>query len=257
MDYNYHTHTSRCGHATDNAEDYVLVAIENGIADMGFSEHVPYCLPKGTESGYRVPVAQAVEYCEEIKGLAEKYKDRIRIRVGFEAEYYPGHFEELLKQVKGYGAEYLIMGEHFIEPELEGVPHMNTRTEDVQLLRRYVDTVIEGMQTGKFTYVAHPDMMKFAGEKSVYQQEMRRLCIASRELEVPVEINFLGIRTQRNYPNEAFWEVAGEEQAPVTFGYDAHGACKAYDGESEAVALQMVEKYHLNYIGAAKIRSLV
>ena len=256
MNYNYHTHTSRCGHATDTPEEYVIVAMENGITDMGFSDHVPYRLPNGKESGHRVPVDQAVEYCEEIKGLAEKYKDRICIRVGFEVEYYPGHFEELLEQVKSYGAEYLIMGEHYIEPELEGVPHMNGRIDTVELLKRYVDTVIEGMGTGKFTYVAHPDMIRFEGDTQVYQQEMRRLCIASRELQIPLEINFLGIRTNRNYPNMAFWQVAGEEQAPVTFGYDSHGACKAYDGESEVVAMQMVETYHLNYIGAAKIRSL-
>ena len=30
MDYNYHTHTSRCGHATGSDEEYVKRAIEQG-----------------------------------------------------------------------------------------------------------------------------------------------------------------------------------------------------------------------------------
>ena len=58
MDYNYHTHTARCGHADGTEEAYILRAMENGITHMGFSEHAPFCFPDGYESYYRVPVAQ-------------------------------------------------------------------------------------------------------------------------------------------------------------------------------------------------------
>lgn len=37
--------------------------------------------------------------------------------------------------------------------------------------------------------------------------------VASRELNIPLEINFLGVRDNRIYPNEWFWEVAGRENA--------------------------------------------
>jgi len=257
MHYNYHTHTSRCGHASGTAEEYVIRAMENGITDMGFADHVPFRLEDGTESGYRVPISEAVSYCEEIRALGEKYKDRIRLRVGFESEYYQECFEEMLENAKAYGAEYLILGQHFIEPEREGVQHITVKTEDPIRLKQYVDSIIAGMKTGYFSYVAHPDVVRFTGEVAVYQKEMRRMCIAARELEVPLEINFLGIRDNRHYPNEAFWQVVGEEQAPVTFGFDAHDVASAYDSASLEKARVMVKKYHLNDIGAAKIRSLV
>lgn len=39
---NYHTHTSRCGHAVGEDEEYVINAIKSGIKVLGFSDHVPF-----------------------------------------------------------------------------------------------------------------------------------------------------------------------------------------------------------------------
>ena len=49
-------------------------------------------------------------------------------------------------------------------------------------------------------------------------------------------------------------QIAGEVGAPVTFGSDAHDPSDTYDGESVKKALEMVEKFGLNYIGEPKIR---
>lgn len=253
MDYNYHTHTYRCGHASGTAEEYIKRAIENGIKRMGFSDHMPLKLSDGTESGYRVPVCEGKNYCEEIKALREKYKSEIDIKVGFEMEYYAGHFDEMLKYAKDYGAEYVILGQHYIKPENEDAYHTYAPTEDVDFLKDYVASVISAMEKKVYTYVAHPDVFNFIGDVRLYQEEMRKLCIAAREMNVPLEINFLGIREGRNYPNSAFWEVAGEEKPPVTFGFDAHSVASAYDEESLAKATKMVDKYNLNYIGEPEL----
>ena len=107
-----------------------------------------------------------------------------------------------------------------------------------------------------FTYVAHPDIFNFIGDVSLYQEKIRKLCVASRETGVPLELNFLGIRDKRNYPNPDFWKVAGEEKSPVTFGFDSHDVFNAYDGESLKIAKEMVIKYNLNYIGKPKLISI-
>ncbi len=39
--YNYHTHTSRCGHAGGSDEEYVQAAIKAGYQILGFSDHAP------------------------------------------------------------------------------------------------------------------------------------------------------------------------------------------------------------------------
>ena len=115
MNYNYHTHTRWCDHATGEPNEYIERAIQNGIKYMGFSEHAPYEFPDGFRSHYRVAVEKASEYVTEIKKLALNYD--IEIKVGLEMEYYPSHFEKMLEIAKNSGAEYLILGQHYIYEE--------------------------------------------------------------------------------------------------------------------------------------------
>ena len=90
LDFNYHTHTYRCGHAVGEDEQYVINAIKLGIKKLGFSDHV--MLPSGFDQpGIRGSFAQLEDYLHSIRALKEKYKDQIEIFVGFEAEYYPPH----------------------------------------------------------------------------------------------------------------------------------------------------------------------
>lgn len=253
MNYNFHTHTTRSNHATGKDEEYIIRAVENGIKHMGFSDHIPLVFPDGKESHFRVPTSIAAEYCRDINLLGEKYKDKIDIIVGFEAEYYPEYFETQLKNAISYGGEYLILGQHYSLPENTGAKPSTTPSDSGEELKRYVDVVISAMKTGAFTYVAHPDIFNFVGSEEIYEREMTRLCAASREMNVPLEINFLGIRDSRNYPNNAFWKIAGKEKSPVTFGFDAHDPHNAYDGKSLIIAENMVKEYGLNYIGRPKI----
>jgi len=150
----------------------------------------------------------------------------------------------------------LILGHHFLRQEYPnglGVTRVNDNPED---LEEYVSNVVTAMETGVFTYVAHPDSFNFIGDEELYRKQMRRICVRARELNIPLEINFLGIRRGRHYPKELFWQVAGQEQSPVTFGYDAHDTSEAYDPDSLPIAMDMVKKYHLNYIGRPQLRPL-
>lgn len=257
MNYNYHTHTYRCSHATGTEEGYIKRAIENGIKYMGFSDHIPLVFPDNTESFYRIPLREVKDYFETIRALSKKYKDKIDIKVGFEMEYYPEYFDEMIKTAKNYGAQYLILGQHFVSPEHPDFEPSSAKTDSAYALKRYVSSVICAMQTKVFTYVAHPDLFNFVGDIGAYKQEMKKLCRASKELCIPLEINFLGIRDSRNYPNEVFWQIAGEEKSPVTFGFDAHDTMAAFDEESIEKAKKLVTKYNLNYIGKPELISIL
>ena len=39
---NYHTHTTRCGHAEGTEEEYILTALRCGFKVLGFSDHTPW-----------------------------------------------------------------------------------------------------------------------------------------------------------------------------------------------------------------------
>lgn len=171
-------------------------------------------------------------------------------------EFYEPFFETMVNNAISFGAEYLILGQHFLEEDLPGAFHSTKGTDSEALLEQYVRTVVSAMNTGVFTYVAHPDIFYFTGENTVYQKHMRNICIASREKDIPLEINFLGIREKRKYPFELFWEFAGEEGSPVTFGFDAHQPKDAGEQISFLKAMELVHRYQLNYIGKPKLRKL-
>ncbi len=256
MDYNYHTHTFRCYHATGTEDAYVDWSIENGIKFMGFSEHMPFKGPKGYEANFRMPERLAFDYRDKVKELKKKYRGKIDIKLGFEMEYYPNSFEHMLKKAIEYGAEYLILGQHFLDEEFLGGSYTGAKFDEKEDLEKYVLRVCEGMKTGVFTYVAHPDVFNYVGDITEYRNEMRKICVLSKKLNIPLEINFLGIRHKRRYPLNEFWKMAGEEGSPVTFGCDAHDAIGAYHKESLVKAKKLVKKYNLNYIGKPKLKRI-
>lgn len=253
MNYNYHTHTARCGHASGTERRYIENALAAGVTEIGFSEHAPLRFPDGHESGYRLPMALTRDYMDTLSALREEYRGRANILIGFEMEYYPLYFKDMLAFVKELGAEYLIIGQHFIDNEAMPQHATYTPSDSERSLNEYVNCIIDGIKTGVFTYIAHPDVFSFTGEGAVYDREMTRLCEAAKELDVPLEINFLGIRTNRRYPNDRFWEIAGKIGTPVTFGLDAHDELGAADVASLPRAMELIHKYNLNYIGAPKI----
>ncbi len=255
MTVNLHTHTYRCGHASGTEREYIERAIAGGIKLLGFSDHAPFLFPDGHESVFRVPVASAKEYMETISALREEYRDKIDIRIGFEMEYYPLYFKDMLAYVQSLGAEYIILGEHYLNNEAPPAKHTATLTKGIsdRELCEYVQTTIEGMSTGAFTYLAHPDVINYTGERELYLSEMNKICKAALKYSIPLELNFLGIRDSRFYPNPVFWEMVGKEGCEVVYGFDAHDAKAAYDGASIEKAEEMRKKYGLRVIEEPKI----
>lgn len=254
MDYNYHTHTFKCHHASGGEEEYIKRAIEKGVKYMGFSDHFPLVFENGAQSYYRIFAEDVNGYISDLKNLREKYKNQIEIAIGFEMEYYPDLFDGMYKNAMEYGGEYLILGQHFSRPEYRyGAKHTLQPMTERWRLEEYVSTLIEAIKSGVFSYVAHPDIFNFVGDEQLFKDEFRRVCKASREYNIPLEINFLGIRDHRTYPNMMLWEVVGEEQSPVTFGFDSHTPKDAFDGESLVTAKKMVKDFNLNYIGKPKL----
>ena len=256
MIYNYHTHTTRCHHAADLDEEYIKAAIEAGIKYLGFSDHSPVSFAERSGFHYHMDDTDGEEYVITIKNLAEKYRDQIQISVGFEMEYYPTYFDEMLNMARNYGAEYLILGQHFIDDEWPNGIGSRGRIEDPKFLTTYVNNIICAIKTGVFTYVAHPDIVGFVGDEEFYRQEMTRLCIASKEYNIPLEINLHGLRFSRHYPSDRFFEIAGKIGAPVTFGIDAHESRALLEKFPLELAAQMVKNHKLNYIGMPKLKPI-
>ena len=249
---NYHTHTALCLHATGSMRQYVEAAIKNGLTTLGFSDHSPCDLtPLGTSSDYRMKEHEVEQYVRTAVQLREEYRDRIKILIGYECEYYPSIFDDILRSIGRFECDYIILGEHHINNELDGC-WSTAPTRNPAHLTKYVDLVIEAMQTGKFSYVAHPDVLNYVGgDDRFYQSEAARLCSAAKATDTPLEINCLGLKEGRHYPNDLFWPVAAEYGCDVIIGSDAH---MPEDAGNRAVAAA-AERYAARF-GSTPIKTL-
>lgn len=254
MTENFHTHTSRCRHALGTDEAYVQSAIAAGLKILGFSDHTPFLFPGTHYSHFRMFPDQIQDYANTVLSLKEKYRDQIDIRLGLEVEYYPDRMSDLLALIDPCGIEYMILGQHFCGNELDS-PYNGTATDSEAHLKRYCDQLIEAMDTKLFSYVAHPDLINFTGDQEIYDYHIRRLLMAAKERDIPMEINLLGVRGQRHYPNRQFWRIAGEVKCPVVIGSDAHRPEDVTDSNSEEIAMEMVEEYGLSLLPKVPIHS--
>lgn len=223
MKFNLHTHTTRCGHAKGTDEEYVLKAIEAGYDVIGFSDHAPYIFPGKYKSGMRMQLNQTQDYVDSIRALAEKYKDKIDIKLGFELEWYPALIEKELEYLKSFNYDYLILGQHHTDNENDPwSQYVGSDHDEIVLFDKYISQLLVGAKSGEFTYVCHPDVFKFVGDEKVYIQKMTYMLKELKKLEIPLEYNFYGYYTNRHYPNDVFWKLVCEIGNPVVVGLDAH-----------------------------------
>lgn len=263
LNYNYHTHTTRCGHAVGTPEEYVIHAISNGFKYLGFSDHV--FLKHVHQPGMRGDYFELDAYLNDIEEMKVKYKDKIKIYKGFECEYSPillEEYKELRKKV-----DYLILGQHCYFDENYNHEWYTIFKDNYEKRYDYLNDLIEGMKTKLFAYVAHPDLfMQGLTEYDPRIQDIcNKICEASLEYDVPLEINLQGWlkygRTAKEdfnkfnetpYPNDIFWKTAGGYQCKVVIGVDAHNPLD-FDKSSYDLAFKFIDEYALNYIPNFKI----
>ncbi len=82
---NYHTHTVFCD-GQDTPEALVQYAIAHGCTEIGFSSHSPLDIPD--DEPFSMTQDGAAKYRREVNRLKEVYRDRIRILLGVEQDYF-------------------------------------------------------------------------------------------------------------------------------------------------------------------------
>ena len=253
---NYHTHTKRCHHAIGEDREYVEQAIAEGIKILGFSDHgpMPY---KNYESYYKMTLGELPEYIGSVSSLREGFADKIKIHIGLEVEYYPSLWEQSLRLWKKYPVEYLLLGQHFIGEETDDRPDPAPRvSSDEKRLVQYVDRAVTAIDTGRITYIAHPDILNYTGVyMNLYFDQMSRLIEAAKAHNMPLEYNLLGMSAGRAYPRREFFEEVARSGANVIIGCDAHEPHRVADKselkrayrELEVLGVNVVETVDLVY----------
>ena len=151
---------------------------------------------------------------------------------GFECEWSPKYEtwyrDFLLGEV---GAQYLVYGSHWI-PDNDDFLYLLDNAES-HLLRRYTDITVQGIRSGLYAFIAHPDI--FLGGYVHLNADVKAACRdiidAAVAMDIPMEINGLGLQREKirgdtgfrsPYPVREFWEMAAAMGARIICNSDAH-----------------------------------
>lgn len=231
QNFNYHTHTYRCGHAEANItdEDFVKLFIKKGFKEIAFTDHCPQKNKIDLRRGMRMEYEQKDEYISSILKLKEKYKDKITIKVGFEVEYAPSQEENLLELKRE--TDLLVLGQHFIGDDGKlKIFFRNDDFSDTDLLN-YADTIVKAIEKGIPNLIVHPDSYMYVRNSfgEIESRVAHTICSYASKYNIPLEINLteanrylIGILNKISYPSKEFWEIASLYDVKVLYGIDAH-----------------------------------
>lgn len=214
--YVFHVHTYRCGHATNETdEDYIKSAIVLGSNSITFTDHAPF--PGDPFTG-RMKYSQLKEYVSSLTELKSIYEGIIDVHIGLEIEYIPSYKSYYEELKANENIELMIIGQHHYEVSKGIYSFMSDiKHEYIGLF----NAMIEGVNTGLFDVVAHPD--RAFRKESIWTEEM---AVYSNKLigavgdKILLEKNFSSMKKKGAYWKE-FWDIV-PDNVKLIYGCDAH-----------------------------------
>ena len=249
-----HVHSHYCPHGSnDSFEEYLENAINRGIGEITFTEHMT--MPKnivieGMEEKFLDTVSPSIysieKYIEEAKYYKNKYKDKIKINIGLEVDYLEGYEEFTTKMLDIYGdvLDDAILSTHIgmydgkyycfdcIE-SFEGLLKKIGTVEKIYAL--YYNTLLKSIKSnlGKFKpkRIGHPTLVRIFNKKypinysnvNLFQEIMDEINKGSYE----IDYNTAGLRKEfcgEAYPSGEFYEIAIKNNVKMVYGSDSHFA---------------------------------
>ncbi|ACM93403.1 histidinol phosphatase [Nautilia profundicola AmH] len=216
-----HNHTPLCKHAIGEPEEYIKKAIEKGIDIYGFADHAPMDF----DSKYRMSFEEMEKYEQTIVSLSKKYKNKIKILLGYEVDFTPVIDDRVLKR----DVDYLIGSVHFLDnwgfDNPEFIRDWEQRDVD-DIYKEYFHLIEKLAESKLFNIVGHLDLIKVFGykPKTPIKDIAKNAVKAIKKSGMAVELNTAGIRkpVKELYPGDELLEMIFEENIDITFSSDAH-----------------------------------
>jgi len=164
----YHIHSTLSEDAVSTPEEIVRVALERGLDEIVFTEHLEFVPPPDLEEPAFIPqrVLAADEYRRTAESLRERFGDRLRIGMGVELGL-EGHNLDALAtylQENDLPLDYVLGSLHSIGGTLIQLPEFTDPLGPAGAARLYFDRLLEGIRRaadlGACDVVGHFDLVK-------------------------------------------------------------------------------------------------
>lgn len=225
----FHIHTYRCKHASDEKDfEYIDAAIRLGAKRIVFTDHVPF---PGNPFKNRMLYEELPGYISSINQLKDEYKDRIEVLCGLEIEYLPSYHDYFCELKKTEGMDLLIIGQHFYE---HGPGHFSYADLDKTYeFEGQCHAMAEGIRTGLFDVVGHPDRSFRASDKMGEREKAAAMEIMDALLEdlehAPCLEKNYSSKIRGIFFKQEFWDMV-PDGVRVIFGLDAHSVTELENG---------------------------
>lgn len=234
----YHIHTPYCGHAKGQTIEYIEAALEAGVTEMCFADHLGrYYLTRSQRKRYwdwGMSTGDLARYYAELCELRELYASRITIRIGLEIDYVQGAEDLLAPLVEVYDFDFFLGSIHCL-PSI-GWSHL-ARYTDVDgplIYRSYFQSARAALESGLFSSLAHLDFVwrYIPWPQSISQELLEEIartvhCASSCGMSMEVNSNGFIHSLMHEYPDhpdpfEFYLDELARQQVPITLGSDAH-----------------------------------
>lgn len=227
MRISYHNHTTWSDGAPTLAAQ-IQAARQAGLDELGISDH--YVLyPGGEAVEWSMPVDLLGDYVLELRAAAAETKGLV-LRLGIEADYFPGTAEELRERLAPYPFDYVIGSVHYVDgfPIDEDARRWNELSEEERngLWRRYWLRIRRMAESGVYDFAAHLDLPKKFGHRSTADlaREEHAALDALAAAGMAIEINTAGwsLPAGEAYPSLELLREARRRDIPLLINADAH-----------------------------------
>jgi histidinol-phosphatase (PHP family) len=219
VDYHMHTILSD---GKNTHEEMALAAIEKGLDEIGFTDHL--CLkPVGwTMKSIDIPVMAS-----QILDVKERYSKHINVRFGLEIDFFPGFENEIQKIIDSLPLDYVIGSIHFIDDwNFDTDKSLYGKWPNDELYEKYFSIVQDAARSGLFDIIGHIDIIKKfrVYPESNQDQLMEDTIKIIKENNLVVELNTGGMdRPCADFtPSPKLLEFCYRHHVPVTISSDAH-----------------------------------
>ncbi len=217
----YHIH-SILSDGKNTYEEMALAAIDKGLDEIGFTDHL--CLKPVDWSMRQIDIPVMISQVLDVK---EKFSDRINIRFGVEIDYFPEYESQIQDLINQIPFDYVIGSIHFIDDwNFDMDKSLYGKWSNDVLYEKYFTLVQKAAQSGLFDIIGHIDIIKKfrvypeTNQDQLFEDTLK--IIKANNLVVELNTGGLDRPCAEFTPSPHLLEMCFAHHIPVTISSDAH-----------------------------------
>jgi histidinol-phosphatase (PHP family) len=223
----YHVHTSLCNHANGTMEQYVRRAVNIGLAEICFLDHLTLH-EKGKNKS--MSPEELPFYFHAARYLAAKYKDRILVKAGLEVDIIPEYIDQIKKIITPFAFDVIAGSVHFIEDiNIVSTKGNDPRRDQLSIdyiCEKYLENLDVMLDSDMIDMICHLDVVKKFGRRppAQFDEKFDEILSKISYKKIAVELNTSGYNHAASefYPATPLLAKCFEKKINITLGSDAH-----------------------------------